>query len=291
MNSLVSIIIPCYNQAKFLPETLQSVLKQTFCNWECIIINDGSPDNTHQIAQEWVNIDNRFKYLNIKNSGVSNARNKGIQVSKGNYIQFLDADDILEQDKLLMQVKYLDEEKFVDIVYSSSRYFFCNNKSDLFAVHHSGVIPTIDISKEDKNQKEVLLKKNVCTICASLYRKEIFSKIQFKNVIYEDWLLHIECSFNGYVFHFERFEKATSFIRMTNQSQMLLHGQEQDRKVHFNNEIANMIENFDFKSKLNFYSFPRNQKKNFQNNKSIKVKIKLFIPPILLLIRNKIFKK
>jgi glycosyltransferase involved in cell wall biosynthesis len=56
----VSVIIPCYNQAKYLPDALDSVLKQTYPHWECIIVNDGSPDNTEEVAMEWVKKDNRF---------------------------------------------------------------------------------------------------------------------------------------------------------------------------------------------------------------------------------------
>ena len=63
MNPLVSIIVPCYNQAQYLPETLDSVLAQTYPYWECIIVNDGSPDNTEEIAKHYCEKDNRFKYL------------------------------------------------------------------------------------------------------------------------------------------------------------------------------------------------------------------------------------
>lgn len=73
MKTIVSIIVPCFNQAQYLDECLQSVLNQTFKDWECIIVNDGSPDNTEEITQEWIKKDNRFKYIFITNSGVSNA--------------------------------------------------------------------------------------------------------------------------------------------------------------------------------------------------------------------------
>lgn len=68
--SLVSIIIPCYNQADFLDQTLESVLKQTHSNWECIMVNDGSLDDTELIAKAWVSKDSRFKYFYKTNSGV-----------------------------------------------------------------------------------------------------------------------------------------------------------------------------------------------------------------------------
>ena len=88
----VSIIIPCYNQAEFLEETLGSVLKQTHTNWECLIVNDGSTDVTEKIAQQFISKDQRFKYFFKENGGLSSARNYGLDQSTGNYIQFLDSD-------------------------------------------------------------------------------------------------------------------------------------------------------------------------------------------------------
>jgi hypothetical protein len=99
-SSLISIIVPCYNQAHYLEECLQSVLEQTYPNWECIIVNDGSPDNTEEIAKKWLEKDPRFRYLKKENGGLSSARNAGIEVAKGEWLQFLDSDDTLEKEKL-----------------------------------------------------------------------------------------------------------------------------------------------------------------------------------------------
>ena len=83
INTTVSIIIPCYNQGQFLDETLASVVNQTYTDWECLIVNDGSVDNTAEIALNWVAKDNRFQYFLKKNGGVSSARNYGIEKAKG----------------------------------------------------------------------------------------------------------------------------------------------------------------------------------------------------------------
>ncbi len=93
MNPLISIIVPCYNQAVYLDECLESVLQQTYQNWECIIVNDGSPDNTEDFARKWVEKDARFQYVNKENGGLSSARNAGIAIAKGEWILPLDADD------------------------------------------------------------------------------------------------------------------------------------------------------------------------------------------------------
>jgi glycosyltransferase involved in cell wall biosynthesis len=108
MHDLVSIIIPCYNQAVYLEDCLQSVLDQTHINWECIVINDGSQDHTEEIALKWCKKDNRFMYLKKENGGLSSARNAGLRIIKGEFIQFLDCDDIIDKDKLNLQLNNIE---------------------------------------------------------------------------------------------------------------------------------------------------------------------------------------
>jgi len=143
-NSLVSIIIPCYKQAQYLQETLQSVLQQTYSNWECILVDDGSPDNTKEIATQWTTKDKRFLYFYKENEGVSKARNFGIEKANGTYIQFLDSDDLIDQRKLELSLNELNtvKEENVKIVISNFRMFregiekstipYCDLKADLF---------------------------------------------------------------------------------------------------------------------------------------------------------------
>ena len=104
IHTKVSIIVPCYNQAQYLPEALQSVLDQTYPHWECLIVDDDSPDNTQEVAQEWVNKDSRFLYFKKQNGGVSSSRNLGIEKASGAFIQFLDADDLLAIDKISISI-------------------------------------------------------------------------------------------------------------------------------------------------------------------------------------------
>lgn len=112
---LISVIVPCYNQAQYMDECLQSVLDQTYQNWECIIVNDGSPDDTEEVALRWVEKDTRFIYLKKENGGLSSARNAGIEVAKGEWIQFLDCDDKITLDKFQMSSMYFDK---YDIIFS-----------------------------------------------------------------------------------------------------------------------------------------------------------------------------
>jgi len=113
---MISIIVPCYNQAQYLDECLESVLNQTYINWECIIVNDGSPDNTEEIALNWTQKDSRFKYIKKKNGGLSSARNAGLEIAQGKYIQFLDSDDKIAMQKFEKQLSILN--KGIDICVS-----------------------------------------------------------------------------------------------------------------------------------------------------------------------------
>ncbi len=107
-DGLVSIITPMYNSEKYISATIDSVLKQTYKNWEMIIINDGSNDNSKEIVSSYVNLDGRIKVIDIKkNRGVSYARNKGISNSQGSFIAFIDSDDIWNSNKLEKQIEFM----------------------------------------------------------------------------------------------------------------------------------------------------------------------------------------
>lgn len=111
--NLVSIIVPVYNAEKFLEDTIQTVLNQTYTNWEMICINDCSKDNSVNIIEKYMKLDKRIKLIKLeKNSGVSIARNTGVKASNGKYIAFLDADDLWEKEKLEKQVKFMEEGEY-----------------------------------------------------------------------------------------------------------------------------------------------------------------------------------
>ena len=96
---LVSVIVPCYRQAKYLPRAIESLLEQKHRNWECIIVNDGSPDDTREVAAQLTRQDPRIRYVEQDNRGPGSARNRGLAEVRGDFVQFLDADDLLLPDK------------------------------------------------------------------------------------------------------------------------------------------------------------------------------------------------
>lgn len=112
MNSpVVSIVIPVFNRSHYIGETLDSVIEQTYTNLECIVVDDGSTDDTEQLVKSYAKNDKRIKFHirpQEKNKGASSCRNYGLEKAKGEYIQFLDSDDIISKDKIEHQVKLLE---------------------------------------------------------------------------------------------------------------------------------------------------------------------------------------
>ena len=123
MQPIVSIITPCFNAEKYLRETLDCLQKQTINKWECIIVNDGSTDQSSAIAHEYAAKDSRYIIIDKKNEGPSAARNVGIKASHGKYILPLDADDLIEPSYLELAVDYLENCDDCKAVYCEGDYF------------------------------------------------------------------------------------------------------------------------------------------------------------------------
>ena len=129
---LISIIVPVYNVENYLRQCLDSIMSQTYQNFECLLINDGSPDNSADICREYVEKDSRFRYFEKENGGVASARNLGIERSKGQYITFIDSDDWVESDYLEVLYKSLIDEK-ADVAVSTYKQF--NMDDNNYYVH------------------------------------------------------------------------------------------------------------------------------------------------------------
>lgn len=187
LQSLISIIIPCYNHAKYLKEAIESVINQTYQNWECIVVNDGSTDNTSDVARDLINLHKNKKiYLVEKvNDGVVNSRNVGVTQSSGKLILFLDADDKIHPDFLKETIVVLVENPRIGFVYTDVQKF--GVKYDL--VSHGDFSPERFLSG---NQAPV----------SSLFRREIYDQTGgFKGVMelgWEDWEFWISAYEQGW---------------------------------------------------------------------------------------------
>jgi glycosyltransferase involved in cell wall biosynthesis len=116
-HGLISVIVPCFNQGSFLAEALESIVRQTYEKWECLIIDDGSTDSTPQIASRFVGGDARFRYFHQTNKGPSASRNRGLSLARGDLIQFLDADDVILPGKFELQVAALGPLDVLKVVH------------------------------------------------------------------------------------------------------------------------------------------------------------------------------
>jgi glycosyltransferase involved in cell wall biosynthesis len=130
----VSVVIPAYNAMVYLPQTIDSVLNQTFTDFEILVINNSSSDN----IIEWISQiqDSRITLITHENQGATNSRNLGISIAKGEYIAFLDADDIWEKTKLEKQVSCLDKNPSVGLVYTWTQLIDSTGKLLKFSMRH-----------------------------------------------------------------------------------------------------------------------------------------------------------
>ena len=135
MNDLVSIITPSYQTAAYIAETIESVLAQTYTNWEMIIVDDCSTDMTDEVVSPYLN-DSRIRYLkNEKNSGAAVSRNRALQEAKGRWIAFLDSDDLWSPEKLEKQIAFMEENH---CAFSYTKYEEIDEQSKPLCVYVSG---------------------------------------------------------------------------------------------------------------------------------------------------------
>ena len=120
---VISIITPCYNAAPYIATTIKSVQQQTFTGWEMIVVDDGSTDDSAEIVRQISQQDSRIKLVQKENGGSASARKIGLSLAKGEYIQFLDADDLWRSDKLKKQIELIKKENAV-FVYTSRKNIF-----------------------------------------------------------------------------------------------------------------------------------------------------------------------
>jgi glycosyltransferase involved in cell wall biosynthesis len=186
MHQLVSVIIPCFNQAHYIAKALKSVQQQTYTHWECIVVNDGSQDQSEDVIKSFIKNDPRIQYIHQENAGVAAARNSGFLKAKGHYIQFLDGDDWLHPDKLKTQVDYLDGHISIDIVYCNHLHYY--EQKDLYEQY--------TFTKVKDLKQEVLYEWDRAFNIpphTPLYRASIWSKDNLPyptdyNLRYEDWV-------------------------------------------------------------------------------------------------------
>lgn len=244
-NPLISVIVPSYNYAHYLPDLINSLQRQSYSNWECIIVDDNSMDNTKEVVNSFMEKDIRIKYYFQENGGPAKARNYGISIAKGDYIQFIDADDFIGDEKFQLEIELFNKNNSIDIVYSS--YTFVDS----------------DLKKQWRDEKkwESLSSKPfynfinyweaglMIPIHSFLFKKECFSHfgsldLNFKT--HEDWDLNLNFSLNGAKYVMHNYIGAYYRVHQSSSSRTDLTGNRKDTM----NILAK------YKSKTKFFSIP-----------------------------------
>ena len=236
--NLVSVIITCYNQEQFVREAIDSVIKQSYPTWECIVIDDGSTDGTEAVCKELAATDQRVQYICQVNSGVSAARNKGFAMSRGAFIQFLDGDDFLMPGKLQLQVEFMLANPQYGATYSNHQHYW--QATNRYAQYAFDVV-------EEQPLKQLLFGYDrgvSIPIHTALLRRSIWAvhevpfPIDYKHR-YEDWIFWVMIAVKGTRFHY--IDKNLAVYRMHNSNfvaggeQMAMHA------LHATNYISSLI--------------------------------------------------
>jgi teichuronic acid biosynthesis glycosyltransferase TuaG len=180
VHDLVSIITPSYNSSKFISQTIESVLSQTYQEWEMIIVDDASPDNANEIIVKYIKKDSRIKLAKLeKNSGPAVARNRATEEAKGKYIAFLDSDDIWLPNKLEKQIKFMNHNKLA--------VTYCSYKT----IDESGGLINTRIVKNHITYQD-MLKSNHIGNLTGIYDCKKLGKYYMDNIGHEDYTLWLK---------------------------------------------------------------------------------------------------
>ena len=162
---MVSVVIPCYNAEKYIASTLHSVMKQSYSALEIIVIDDGSKDTSAEIVTEIARVDNRIRLYYKANSGVADSRNVGIRSANGDYIAFLDADDLFEPEDVAKKVAYLQQHPAAGLVHSAEERFQSDTGKSVAIVRGKGgnVLPLLLAMKTNvvHSPSSVVVRKSV----------------------------------------------------------------------------------------------------------------------------------
>ena len=184
---LVSVIMPAYNAEKYIAEAIQSVISQTYTNWELFVLDDCSTDGTAEIAEGFARADGRIHLLkNPQNMGVARTRNRGFDLAQGEWIALLDSDDVWHSDKLEKQLEVANESG-AEIIYSS------------YALFTDGESGKTQYNVPVRTNYSNMLKENVIGCSTVLLSKALLENFRFRvDVYHEDYALWLELLRNGY---------------------------------------------------------------------------------------------
>jgi glycosyltransferase involved in cell wall biosynthesis len=216
---LVSVVIPTYNYGHYIGDALRSVQAQTYGRWECVVVDDGSTDDTEAVVAGFAARDGRFSYVRQANARQAAARNNGIRRSSGEFFQFLDADDMIEPEKLERQLRFLRDNPGVDIVYSDIRYFDADDPASVRRTADPGEEPWMPhVSGSGPEFMMRLVRNNIMPINAPLIPRAVVERVgPFDEDLtpVEDWAYHVRCAAAGARYRYDDGEGVRPLVRTT----------------------------------------------------------------------------
>ena len=193
----VSVIVPAFNYGQFIARTIESVQAQTLADWECLVVDDGSSDDTGEVVAAIAANDSRVTYLRQPNAGLSAARNAGLRATTGEFVQFLDADDLIGPRKLERQAEILASRPEVDLVYGEAR-FFRDATPESPRVEWKRRLSTVSGAGEPL--LAALVSANITVVQAPLIRRPLLELVRGFDPdlrALEDWDCWIRCALGG----------------------------------------------------------------------------------------------
>lgn len=182
----VSVIVPVYGVEACLDKCVESILQQTYSDWELILVDDGSPDRSGVLCDEWAERDKRIKVFHKENGGVSSARNLGIEKAEGTWITFVDADDAIGPDTLEKCSKYFD---IADVIRFSMKFIYSEDGKEF----KDYIIPTLT---HEEYLSRIVARETILGVCGGFYLRKTFveNNIKFdKNLVNgEDWVVLLQ---------------------------------------------------------------------------------------------------
>jgi glycosyltransferase involved in cell wall biosynthesis len=213
----VSVITPTYNYGALIGETLESLRRQTLEDWECVVVDDGSTDDTAEVVALEARRDPRVRYVRQANQRQAVAKNTGLARARGRYLQFLDADDLIERRKLELQVEYLESHADVDIVYGGARFFRTQSPGELLHSMGDDDRPWMpQVSGRGAEVLGALVRDNAVVINAPLVRRGVADRVgPFDPVLppAEDWDYWLRCALAGARFEFADMPETLALVR------------------------------------------------------------------------------
>ena len=193
---LISVIIPIYNVEKYLNKCLNNIVQQTHENLEIILVDDGSPDNCPDICDQWQQKDKRIKVIHKPNGGVSDARNKGLDIAQGKYVSFIDPDDIIDLE-MLSKLYNSAEQNSADIAMCGFKYIFEDGGEKLFVETNLPLVNSQNIihyflTTGTENKKDAIYSQNIMgSVCRTLIKKECIKDLRFKKLLVAEDMLFL----------------------------------------------------------------------------------------------------